>query len=485
MAIQTAPSLGELRETLAAVGQAHLLTYLDELPAAGRSALLEQIGSLPLRRLPALVDAYVKSEGAYEVPGDLEPAPYFPRDPRSAVKRWDAEAAREAGEALLRAGRVACFTVAGGQGTRLGFDGPKGCYPAGAASGKPLFQIFAEQVLATGLTFGARVPWYIMTSPLNHAATVAFFQRHAFFGLRSADVMFFQQGVMPSFDKATGRVLLAAKGEVATNPDGHGGAIGALHASGALADMRARGVEHISYFQVDNPCVKVADPVFLGLHAASAESSGEMSSKMLPKVDAKEKVGVFCRSRGRVCVIEYSDMPEALASQRHTDGTLRFIGGSIAIHALSVAFVEKVATDPGFELPYHRAVKKVPHVDLASGRAVEPAEPNGVKLERFVFDAVPMAERSIVLETDRVEEFAPIKNREGVDSVVTSKQLQTERAARWLAAAGVDVPRRPDGSPDCTLEISPLTALNERQLSRRVREGMTLPRIDRGAAVVL
>jgi UDP-N-acetylglucosamine/UDP-N-acetylgalactosamine diphosphorylase len=287
---------------------------------------------------------------------------------------------------------------------------------------------------------------------------------------------------MPSLDKGTGRVLMAERGVVATNPDGHGGAVRALYGSGAVKDMRQRGVEHVSYFQVDNPHAKVADPVFLGLHAAAPDSSGEFSSKMVAKASWDEKVGVFCRADGRVCVIEYSDLPETLAQQTNPDGTLRFNAGSIAIHAIGVGFIEKLATDAASGLPLHRAVKRVPHFDLARGVRVDPDEPNGVKLERFIFDAIPLAESSIVYETDRVEEFAPIKNASGPDSVATSRELQTERAARWLKSAGVSVPRCADGSVDAVIEISALTALDAAHL----REHDDLPgSIDPGSRVAL
>lgn len=478
----TTTSIGALRERLGRVGQDHLLRFHDELDPASARALLGQIAALDLDALPDLIERYVQGDEHFTLPPDLEPAPYYPRDPGSAGRAWDRDGARRRGEELLGAGKVACFTVAGGQGSRLGYEGPKGCYPTGAVTNKPLFRIFAEGILAAGRRHGRPVPWYLMTSPLNHRETVAFFEANRFFGLDPADVSFFPQGVMPSLDMATGRILLSGKGTLATNPDGHGGSLKALVVSGAIEDMRRRGVEHISYFQVDNPLVRVVDPVFIGLHAGASDSSGEMSSKMLAKADAKEKVGVFCRSKGRTMVVEYSDLPATLAGQTDADGSLRFIAGSPAIHMLGVEFVAKLASDPAFALPYHRAIKKVPFVDLESGETVEPAEPNAVKLERFVFDAIPLAESSIVLETDRVEEFAPVKNKDGVDSVVTSRQLQTERAARWLEAAGVEVPRKADGSPDCVLEIGPLTATDGEELAAR----RDLPgRIERGARMAL
>ncbi len=472
-----------LVQRLERVGQAHLLAFYDQLGPQSRDRLVQRIGAIDLEPLPKLIHDYVKHKPHVSVPANLEPAPYYPNDPASPARRWDRERFRAAGEGLLRAGKVAAFTVAGGQGSRLGFEGPKGCYPAGAVTGKTLFHLFAEGLLAAGRKYGRPVPWYIMTSPLNHEATIAYFEQNRFHGLDRGNVMYFPQGVMPSFEMGTGRVLLAEKDEPATNPDGHGGSLKALHASGALADMTRRGVEQISYFQVDNPIVKVVDPVFLGLHAAADDSSGEMSSKMIPKVSPDEKVGVFCSVNGRVEVIEYSDLPKELQHQRvgGSSGPLRFLAGSIAVHALSVEFVSRLNTDAKFSLPYHRADKKVPCVDIASGERIDPATPNGVKLERFVFDALPLCRQSVVYETDRVEEFAPIKNATGVDSVESSRAIQTERAARWLAAHGTGIPRDAAGAPDCVLEISPLTALEAEDL-----RAAKLPRdVARGAKVAL
>lgn len=469
-----------IKQRLDRIDQAHVLRFFDDLPPDRQARLLAQIERLPLDQLPSLIERYVLAKPTVEISDEVEPAPFYPADPRSPQRPWDGERFRAAGERLLREGKIAAFTVAGGQGSRLGYDGPKGCFPGGAVTGKPLFQIFAEGLLAAGRKYGRPIPWYIMTSPLNHEATVAFFAEHEHFGLEADNVMFFPQGVMPSLSMDGGRMLLAEKDEVATNPDGHGGSLTALHASGALADMRRRGVEHISYFQVDNPIVKTVDPVFIGLHATAPDSSGEMSSKMIPKVSPEEKVGVFARVGGRTEVIEYSDLPAELARATFPDGTLRFLAGSIAVHMLSVEFVERLNTDASFSLPYHRAEKKVPYIDLETGERVEPEKPNAVKLERFVFDALPLCRGSIVLETDRVEEFAPIKNATGVDSVESSREIQTERAARWLASVGFQVPRRADGRPDCVLEIGPLTALEAGDL-----KGQSIPIVERGASVAI
>lgn len=464
---RTAADPASIRAALTRHGQGHVLRFEAGLSPAQRDALYRQVAAIDLEELDRLIARYVLSDEQAPLPPDLEPAPYYPCDENDPVRPWDRARYRAIGEGMLADGRVACFTVAGGQGSRLGYDGPKGCYPTGCVTAKPLFKIFAESILATQLRYGAPVPWYIMTSPLNHAATSAFFVDNDHFGLDPGLVRFFPQGTMPSLDLATGRMLMASRGEVATNPDGHGGAFRALVESGSIADMKSRGVTQISYFQVDNPHAPVADPVFMGLHAAAPESSGEMSSKMVRKAHAGEKVGVFCRSGPRAMVIEYSDMPRELAEAIDAAGRLRYNAGSIAIHAISVEFVEKIVNDPEFELPYHRAVKSVPHIDPSSGEPVEPGVPNAVKLERFVFDAIPLAGGSIVLEVDRTEEFAPVKNKHGPDSIVSSRALQTERAVRWLRAAGVEVPMKADGTPDCTIEISPLTALSADQLAER------------------
>lgn len=451
--------LDRIRERLGAIGQDHLLRFAEELTSDRLDALLSQIEALDLEAVPSLVRGYVENKPSFD-PGSaaIAPPPGYMRG-----QDWDTEKYRAAGEEFLRAGKVAAFTVAGGQGSRLGYDGPKGCYPGGAVTGKPLFACLADWIHAAQQRYSVTVPWYIMTSPLNHGPTVAFFEQNDHFGLDPANIMFFPQGVLPSFDMATGKILLAQKHEVTTNPDGHGGSLRALAQSGALADMKKRGVEHISYVQIDNPLARVVDPVFIGLHATAPDSSGEMSTKVVAKTEPGEKVGVVCTIDGRPGVIEYSDLPEATASQRNPDGRLTLRAGNIALHMLGRAFVERI-TGGELALPYHRAEKKVACIDPDTGEPVDPTEPNAVKLEMFVFDAIPLCERSIVYEVERTDEFAPIKNAEGNDSPASSAQLQTERAAAWLEDRGVGVPRKADGSPDCVLEISPRTAMRPEEL---------------------
>ncbi len=440
---------------LDSIGQTKLAKYISGATGSGADMLVKQIEQFDLEALAKYIKTYGSNYAPPQTNDSISPAPYFALSDAS----WDRDFYKAKGEELITEGKVACFTVAGGQGSRLGYDGPKGCYPTSCVSGKSLFEMFAQNLYANQRKYSTTIPWYIMTSPLNHEQTIAFFEQHNHFGLDPKNIMFFQQGVMPSFDAATGDLLLADPAHLATNPDGHGGAYKALHVSGALADMQSRGIEQLSYFQVDNPNAKIIDPIFIGLHAFSPESSAEFSSKMVAKASWDEKVGVFCRVGDTLAVVEYSDLPTDLAKMTNEQDELMFNAGSIAIHTISVAFISQIATDPKYALPFHRAVKKVPHFDTTTGQHVEPSSPNAIKLEQFVFDAMSLADSSIILETDRVEEFAPVKNAEGNDSIITSKQLQSQRAANWLIANGVSVPTNPDGSINATIELSPLTAL--------------------------
>jgi UDP-N-acetylglucosamine/UDP-N-acetylgalactosamine diphosphorylase len=449
-----------LRNHLAAHGQEHILRFWQELSATSQEKLAAQIEALDLDLIDSLAESHVRHKPHAQIPGDIRPIDAYPRTPQPQQARLY-EDARRRGHELLRAGKVGAFLVAGGQGTRLGYDGPKGEYRVTPIRNKPLFQVFAEQLLAYSRDAGQSIPWYIMTSEANDVATRAFFRQHDYFGYPSEDVFFFQQGMMPAFSM-DGKLLLAGKDSLALSPDGHGGSLRAIARSGALADMKRRGIEHLSYFQVDNPLVHCIDPLFLGLHDIT---NSEMSSKTIPKSHALERVGNFCIADGVLQVIEYSDLPEALARQTNPDGSLRFNAGSIAIHALRVSFIERLNSGGKLRLPWHRAEKKVAYVD-ESGEAVKPQKPNAVKLEQFVFDAIPLAQNPIVYTTDRAEEFSPVKNAEGDDSPATCRRDQIRRAARWLSSAGVQIPMRGD-EPDCILEISPLYATTAEQLRQR------------------
>ncbi|MBL9140842.1 MAG: UTP--glucose-1-phosphate uridylyltransferase [Phycisphaerae bacterium] len=450
-------TLNETKQRLERTGQAHLLAFWDTLDEKRRAHLLAEVARLPLEHLSSMLAQ--SASLARPSAADIRPVrPYL-------TSMAEAERFHAIGVDMLRRGRVAAFVVAGGQGTRLGWRGPKGTFPATPVTGKPLFRVFAEQILASEKKYGVTIPWYVMTSEANHEDTERFFVDNRWFNRPPQSTMLFTQGMVPSVD-TQGKVLLEDPWQPALNPDGHGGSLKALLTSGALEHMRSLNIEHLCYFQVDNPNVHVIDPLFVGLHVAAPDSSAEMSSKSVPKRGPEEKVGIFVKAP-RLTVIEYSDAPREVIEARDSQGELVYGEGSIAIHVIGVEFIRRMTDHPlGSILPWHRALKKVPFYDRAAGARVEPAEANAIKLETFIFDALKEAESPIVLRTDRVEEFAPIKNASGDDSAATSKALQSERAARWLIAAGVAVPMRADGQPDCTLEISPLTALEAADLLR-------------------
>jgi UDP-N-acetylglucosamine/UDP-N-acetylgalactosamine diphosphorylase len=462
--------LATLQQQLAQHGQQHLLAFYDDLQPASQRTLVEQIAALDLQRLDELIQSHVLAEPQTKLPENIDPPEILPARPADDAQLAEYEKARDLGEQLLAEGKVAAFVVAGGQGTRLGYEGPKGCFEATPVTHKSLFQVFAEQLLAAGRRAGAPIPWYVMTSPTNDVATRAFFRQKDYFGLHPDDVFFFQQGTMPAIGP-DGKILLAGRDRLALSPDGHGGSLPALRASGALDDMANRGVEIISYFQVDNPLVRCLDPLFIGLHALH---DADMSAKALPKRDPMEKLGNFCVVDGKVRVIEYSDMPEELARQTGEDGRLVFHAGSIAIHVLSRAFVERLTAGGRCALPFHRADKKVPCID-ADGNEVRPEKPNAVKLEMFVFDAMPLADNVVILETRRDEEFSPIKNATGPDSPATALHDQVRRAAAWLEEAGVTIPRDADGQIASAIEISPLYADSAEALAAKVDPEMTVP----------
>lgn len=446
----------EIIEKLKNAGQEQLLNFWNELNEEEKKNLAAQINNIDFDYINGLVKSHVLQMPETKIPSDLSPAPFFPADPKDAEQAKLYSEAKAKGVELLKNGKVAALTVAGGQGTRLGFDGPKGTYPITPVKKKTLFQYFAESILRANKKYGCEIQWFIMTSLLNDKTTKDFFRDNNYFGLNPSSVMFFTQGTMPCIGY-DGKILLAAKDSLALAPDGHGGTLLALKVSGALDKMKAAGVELISYFQVDNPLVSVVDPLFIGLH--SLEKS-EMSARMLSKTGPYEKLGNFCVSNGRLEIIEYSDLPNDLAEARNEDGSLQFIAGSPAIHVISREFVERLTSTGKLDLPWHRADKKVPFVDN-DGNEISPESSNAVKLESFIFDALPLASRTMVLEARREEEFAPTKNPTGVDSVESCREMLIARDAKRLEKAGVEIPKKEDGSPECAIELSPKTFLDD------------------------
>ena len=440
-------------------GQGQLLAFWNQLDEAQRQNLLGQIRQLDFAKIDEWAEKFVLNYNSIAISTDPSPAQSYSPEPDNHEQRRKYAEAVKLGKNLIGQGKVAAFVVAGGQGTRLGFDGPKGNFPISPVRNKTLFQIFAETISAASARYRIICPWYIMTSPLNHAETVEIFLSNDYYGLGEENVFIFQQGTMPNFS-TDGKILLADKGTIACSPDGHGGSLKALYRSGAIEDMERRGVEYLSYWQVDNPLINIFDPLFIGLHVLD---QAEMSSKALIKTGPKEKIGNFCLIDGKINVIEYSDLPDEQAERKNPDGSYVYQLGSIAIHIINRTFVEKLNAGD-FCLPLHRAVKKIRRIDERENFA----EVDGIKLESFVFDALPLASNSIILQILRSEEFAPTKNATGVDSTESSRRMMVARAAAWLESAAVKVPKKPDGSPDCLLEIAPAFALEKDDIKEKL-----------------
>jgi len=456
----------ELRQRLEKHGQDHVLAWWDRLNDGERRGLLDQIRAIDLDQIRRLYGERGQ-RFALPAPERIKPIPVVRLGEESALLGGTA-AVSHLGEEALRRGEVAVLVVAGGQGSRLGFDHAKGMFPVGPVSDKSLFQIHAEKVLALGRRYGKPIPFLIMTSPTNEAETRAFFQEPGNFGLAAEQVFFFSQGTMPAVDLQTGQLLMEAPGRLFTSPNGHGGSLTALAESGLLERLDRAGVRQVFYFQVDNPLVRIADPLFLGYHRSAR---AEVSTKVIPKSSPEDKLGNLVLVDDRCAMIEYSDLPKELANQRDEGGRLRFWVGSPAIHLFEVAFLRQV-TQGATRIPFHVARKKVPHID-AAGQTVQPAKENALKFEMFIFDVLPRADRWTVVETTRREEFEPLKNATGPDSPPTVRQAISNLAGEWLRGAGVEVPRA-NGNVAVPLEISPLFALDAEELAAKVDRGLRI-----------
>ncbi len=444
----------KLLSQLQTLGQNHVLNGWDKLNTDQRASFIAELSAINFHELNELINQ-AKQPAQPPKSQQIDPLPVAPRhgSPRET----------SIGEDALRRGEVAALIVAGGQGSRLGFEKPKGMYPVGVISGASLFKIHAEKLLAISRRYDKPVPFLVMTSPATDAETRDYFRESRFFGLRETDVIFFQQGTMPAVCAHTGRLLLEGAGKLALSPNGHGGTITALAERGVLAELQTRGVKHVYYFQVDNPLLKICDPDFLGRHIATRS---EASSKVVFKERPEEKVGVFAQIDGKCGMIEYSDLPKELATAREATGELRFRAGSPAIHLFTVDFLTRILSSGG--LPYHVARKGVTHFDPQTNSVVTAgSEPNGLKFERFIFDALPLAERWLAVETPRAEEFSPLKNATGADSPETVRAAQIALHSQWLEQAGVPTHGHP-------VEISPLFALDADELKRKLPKGFTV-----------
>ncbi|KAH9849229.1 nucleotide-diphospho-sugar transferase [Lenzites betulinus] len=459
-------SVDNLRKRYEAAGQSHLFTFWDDLSDSERDALRAQLEALDIERINRIYKKAISSEKELAENTGKEPIEPLPEDAAGSVigipekeQEW-----RAVGLAAIARGQVGVLLMAGGQGTRLGSSAPKGCYDIGLPSHKTLFQYQAERIArlqqvaaeTAGKPAGSVViPWYVMTSGPTRHETEAFFAKHNHFGLDPQNVVFFEQGTLPCLTME-GKVLLETRSRVAVAPDGNGGLYAALRqplspsdkSRTVLSDLERRGVLYIHNYCVDNCLVRIADPVFLGY---CIQKQADCAAKVVPKAYPTESVGVVVRRGDKYGVVEYSEISREQAERRDADGQLSFRAGNIVNHFYTLAFLRSVQAFED-ELAFHIARKKIAHVDPATGAAVKPAKPNGMKLEMFVFDVFPFTKHFAVLEVARADEFSPLKNAPGTgaDDPDTSRRDLLAQHRRYLEAAGATVL---DG---VEIELSPL-----------------------------
>ncbi len=435
-------------------GQREIVDHFNRLNQGQRGELLGQAGNLDFDLLFSLYQASMDRKKAQEMsPSTVGQARIHTLGAEPGAHDRSGEV-REAGETLLRRGKVAVLIVAGGQGSRLGFSGPKGCLCCSPVKRKSLFQLFAEQIKALSLRYGVKIPLLIMTSPENESDTVCYFRDREYFGLGRDAVFFFSQAFLPSITPQ-GQLILKDETHFFTNPDGHGGSIKALRRSGLLQELLDGGCTELFYCQVDNPLVKIADPPFLGRHALAR---AEVSTKVVRRVNVEEKVGVYVSRNGRDAIVEYSEMGKELMEAVDDRGKILYWAGNTAIHCFHLPFLKHLSDEP-LALPYHCAAKEVEAID----HRLRASKITGWKFEAFVFDAIPLATRTCCVEASRQEEFSPIKNSHGPDSPETAERAMVELHKAWLRRAGIAAP---DG---IKVEISPLLALDEQELAVRMR----------------
>lgn len=449
------PAPAELVEKLKAFSQEHVVSFWDELSAEGQEKLASQIANVDFEQLATLYGGDDEHVDWAEVARRSEPPVAMRLSERESGTGGglgvSPEEATKSGKAALDAGQVGVLLVAGGQGSRLGFDHPKGMYPIGPVSKKTLLQIHLEKAVALAKRHGKGVPVYLMTSPVTHEEQVTFLEENNRFGLAEEDLYIFCQGTMPAVDQATGKLLLADKDSLFLSPNGHGGTVAGLATSGAIEHMQSRGIKQLFYLQIDNPLVPIGDAEFVGYHI---EAKSALTSMAVCKSAPEDKLGNFVMVDGSLNVIEYSDFPAEIAAETDSEGGLKFWAGSIAVHVFEVSFLEKMLALKD-ALPFHIAKKKVPYVDEA-GNLVKPEENNAFKYEMFIFDLLPKANNPIVVEYAESEVFAPLKNAAGApkDTEEYVQQFLVDQHTGWLKEAGVSL------AEDAVVEISPLWALD-------------------------
>ena len=403
--------LQDVIELLIEYNQLHIVNWLNTLDEYKKKELIDQINHIDLHQISELYDNAKKEIEFKE--NKIEPINYLDKQKMDDITK---NRLSELGEKVIRNGKYAVVTMAGGQGSRLEHQGPKGTFKLDVyGKGKYLFEILAENLKEANRKYDVIIPWYIMTSKENNDETYEFLEKNNYFGYDKDNVILFEQGELPLID-LEGKLLIGKDGKIKEASDGNGGVFTSLRTTGALADMKERGVKWIFIGGVDNVLLKMADTILLGM---AIDKNVEIASKSVEKANPHEKVGVFCKMNGHPKVIEYSELPEKMAEEVDNNGELRFGESHIMCNLFTIDAIEKISKEP---LIYHSAIKKNAYLD-ENGIEIIPKEPNSYKFESFIFDAFEFFDDIAILRGKREDDFAPVKNKEGVDSPRTAKEL--------------------------------------------------------------
>ena len=401
-------NLEEIRHTLKKYNQEHLLNFYEKLDEQKQKKLLDQIENIDFELINSLYDK-TKKENRNE-DAKIEPIDFIDKYKLNEnYKHYE-----EIGEKAIRAGKLAVVTMAGGQGTRLGHKGPKGTFDIGLESHKSLFELLLDYIKEQNTKYNVQIPWFIMTSKENNQATVDFFEKNKYFGYEK-NIYFFIQGQLPMVD-TEGKILIGEDYLIKEAADGHGGVYESLVKSKMVDKMKELGIEWVFIGGVDNCLVKMVDPVLMGI---AIDKGVTAAGKSVVKANPHEKVGAFCKKNGKPSVVEYSEITDEMAEATDENGELLYGESHILCNLFNISAIERMGSEP---LPYHSAFKKATYIDK-DGNKIVPTSPNAFKFEAFLFDAFGEVDDMAILRVKREEEFAPVKNAEGVDSPETAREL--------------------------------------------------------------
>ena len=401
----------EIIGLLKTYNQEHIINLLHKLENNEKQDLIKQIEQIDFHQISELYENTKKELEINE--NKIEKINYIDKQKLNSKELEELE---NIGDEVLKHGEYAVVTMAGGQGTRLGHTGPKGTFKLDVyGKGKYLFEILVDNLKEANEKHQKVIPWYIMTSKENYEETKNFLNKHHYFGYPQKSVTLFIQGDLPLVD-TEGKLLIGKDKKIKEASNGNGGVFYSLRESGILADMKNRNVKWIFIGSVDNAILKMADTSLLGL---AIKQNVEIASKSVVKANPKERVGVFCKMNGHPKVIEYTELPEEMAEEKDENGELKYGESHIMCNLFSIDAIEKISKEP---LIYHSAFKKNSYIN-EEGKEIIPKEPNSYKFEAFIFDCFPFFDDMAIIRGKREDDFAPVKNKEGVDSPRTAKEL--------------------------------------------------------------